>query len=120
MRMGPGSLRFQESGVGQVAYQLSLQLGRRVIDKTELTGKYDFTLDWAPESGQGGPESIGLPPNPNLRNPPVDPDRPSIFTALQEELGLRLDSAKGPVDMIVIESVSKPPRTSRPQQNVPY
>ena len=108
MRMRYGSLRFQESGVGQLAYQLSLQLGRRVIDKTELTGKYDFTLEWAPEPGQGGLEAIGLPSDPNLKPPPVDPNRPSIFTALQEQLGLRLDSAKGPVDMILIESAEKP------------
>ena len=108
MRMGFGSMRFQDSGLGLLAYQLSLQLGRKVIDKTGLTGQYDFTLEWAPEPGQGGPESIGLPPDPNFRLPPGDQNRPSIFTAVQEQLGLRLDSQKGPVDMIVIDSVEKP------------
>ncbi len=108
MRIGSGSLRFQNAGPPNLAFQLSLQLGRTVIDKTGLTGQYDFALEWAPEPGQGGPQSIGLPPDPSLKFPPADPNRPSLFTALQEQLGLRLDSEKGPVDMIVIDSVSKP------------
>ena len=108
LRMGVGSMRFLDSGLDLLVYQLSLQVGRKVIDKTGLTGRYDFTLEWAPEPGQGGPESIGLPPDPNLRPPPADPNRPSIFAAVQEQLGLRLDSHKGPVDLIVIESVEKP------------
>ncbi|HTS48220.1 MAG TPA: TIGR03435 family protein [Bryobacteraceae bacterium] len=108
MRVGFGSMQFQASGLGLLAYQLSLQLGRTVIDKTGLTGQYDFRLEWAPEPGQGGPESIGLPPDPSLKFPPADPNRPSLFTAIREQLGLRLDSEQGPVDMIVIDSVSKP------------
>ncbi len=108
MRIGFGSLRFQNAGPPNLAYQLSVQLGRPVIDKTGITSQYDFQLEWAPEPGQGGPESIGLPPDPSLKFPPADSNRPSIFTAIQEQLGLRLDSEKGPVDMIVIDSVSKP------------
>jgi len=108
LRVGFGSMRFQDCGLGLLAYQLSLQLGRKVTDKTGLTGQYDFTLEWAPEPGQGGLESIGLPPDPSLKFPPTDPNRPSIFTAIQELLGLRLDSEKGPVDMIVIDSVERP------------
>ena len=108
MRTGFGSMRFQDGPLALLAYQLSLQLGRAVTDKTGLTGRYDFTLDWAPEPGQGGPESIGLPPNPNFKLPPPDPNRPSLFTAAQEQLGLRLDSKKGPTELIVIDSVEKP------------
>ena len=108
MRTQFGWMQFQESGLAPLAYQLSLQLGRKVTDKTRLTGRYDFTLEWAPEPGQGGLEAIGLPPDPNLKPPPADPNRPGIFTALQEQLGLRLESGKGPVDMVVIESVEKP------------
>jgi bla regulator protein blaR1 len=108
LRMGFGSMRFQDSGLGLLAYQLSLQLGRKVTDKTGLTGQYDFTLEWSPEPGQGGLESIGLPPDPSLKSPPADPNRPSLFTAVQEQLGLRLDSKKGQVDVIVTESVERP------------
>ena len=108
LRMGFGSMRFQDSGLGALAYQLSLQLGRKVIDKTGLTGEYDFTLEWAPEPCQGGLESIGLPPDPNLKFPPADPNSPSLFTAVQEQLGLKLESQKGPVEMMVIDHVERP------------
>lgn len=67
LRIGFGSLRFQNEGPPNLAYQLSVQLGRTVIDKTGLTGHCDFTLEWAPEPGQGGPEAFGLPPDPSLR-----------------------------------------------------
>jgi uncharacterized protein (TIGR03435 family) len=83
---------------------LSGQLGRSVIDKTGLTGKYDFTLTYTPEQGQGG--AFG-PPGPDAP-PPPDPNGPSIFTALQEQLGLRLESAKGPVDILVVDHAEKP------------
>jgi len=108
VRMGYGSLRFQQARMAGLTFQLSVQLGRTVIDKTGLAGEYDFALEWAPDPGQGGPESIGLPPQAFPSPPPADPNRPSIFTAIQEQLGLRLDSQKGPVDMIMIESVERP------------
>jgi uncharacterized protein (TIGR03435 family) len=79
-------------------------LGRPVIDKTGLTGFYDIKLQWTPELGQGqvapgGPEPAPAPP---------DISGPSIFTAIQEQLGLRLESSKGPVEVLVIDSVQKP------------
>ena len=82
---------------------LSQQLGRPVIDKTELKGLYDIKLQWTPEMGQG-PVAPGGPEPP----PPPDTSGPSIFTAVQEQLGLRLESAKGPVDVVVIDSIQKP------------
>ena len=90
-----------------MAAQLERQLSRVVIDKTELNGEYDYTLAWTPEHGDGGPESLGLPPQPAPAEP-ADSKGPSIFTALQEQLGLRLESQKGPVEIIVIERVEKP------------
>jgi len=66
---------------------LSSQVGRTVIDKTGLAGKYDFQLNFAPDMG--------------------DISGPSLFTALQEQLGLKLDSEKGPVEVVVIDSVEK-------------
>jgi uncharacterized protein (TIGR03435 family) len=67
---------------------LSDQSGRQVIDETGLTGKYDFQFAFAPDLG--------------------DATGPSLFTAIQQELGLRLESKKGPVEVIVIDSVEKP------------
>ena len=84
---------------------LSRELSRPVQDRTSLSGRYDFHLDWTPDSGScaaptaddGGPGAAVSPTN-----------GPSLFTALQEQLGLKLESTKGPVEVIVIDSVEKP------------
>ena len=102
-----GSLTVKDGALPVLATWLSERLGRVVIDKTDLKGKYDFALDWAPDIAEGGPESIGLPPGGSLE-PHTQKNGPSIFTALREQLGLRLISEKGPVDIIVIDSVDKP------------
>jgi len=82
---------------------LSRLLGRTVVDKTELTGKFDITMEWTPDEFQ----SMQLPPD--LPKPPsADPAGPSIFSALQEQLGLRLESQKGPVEIFVIDHAEKP------------
>lgn len=84
---------------------LSNQVGRPVIDHTGLKGYYDFKLVWTPDPSQ----SMGGPPPPGAEAPPpIDPNGPSIFTAIQEQLGLRLESQKGPVDILVIDRVEKP------------
>jgi uncharacterized protein (TIGR03435 family) len=107
IRSGRGLFSVKKGGTALLATQLERQLSRKVIDKTGLRGEYDYTLEWMPEPGQGGPESLGLPPQ--IDDPPIaDSDRPSIFTALQEQLGLRLDKERGPVEIIVIDSVEKP------------
>jgi uncharacterized protein (TIGR03435 family) len=77
------------------------QLGRSVIDATGLTGAYDVHLKWAMDS-------LSIPVGPNA-TPPSDATGPSIFTALQEQLGLKLESAKGPVEVLVIDHVERPP-----------
>jgi uncharacterized protein (TIGR03435 family) len=67
-----------------------------------------FTPDQIPGGGPGG----GIPPPPGggpaPQFGPIDPNGPSIFTALQEQLGLKLENARGPVDMLVIQSVEQP------------
>lgn len=74
--------------MAMLASRLERQLGRRVADHTALTGDYDYKLTWAPDQA-------------------TDSTGPSVFTALQEQLGPKLDSAKGPVEIIVIDSVEK-------------
>ena len=107
MRMGPGQLTGQGLTMSSLAGLLSRQLGSKVEDKTGLTGKYDFTLQWTPERsgspmsagpGQQGPDAAGS----------TDSSGPSIYTAIQEQLGLKLESQKGPVEVLVIDHVEPP------------
>lgn len=104
-----GRARGQFEGKGalmeMLANVLSMQVGRPVVDKTGLTGKYDFKLEWTPDPGQG-PGPLGIP-GPDAP-PPPDPNGPSLFAAVQEQLGLRLESTKGPIETIVIDRVEKP------------
>ena len=109
MRMHPGQLTGQALPTAFLAEVLSQQLGRQVLDQTGLKGNYDFTLEWTPELSRPGmplgPEG-GRPGGDSA--PPPDSSGPSIFTAIQEQLGLKLESTKGPVDVIVIEHIERP------------
>jgi bla regulator protein blaR1 len=107
MRMGRGDLEANGVEFAGFVQMLSQQLGRTVIDKTGLKGLYDIKLQWTPEMGQGatpfGPMPAGAEPP-----PAPEPSGPSLFTAIQEQLGLKLESTKGPVEVLVIDSVQKP------------
>jgi uncharacterized protein (TIGR03435 family) len=105
--MGISTLDAKGQPLSLLATTLSPRVGRIVVDKTGLTGGFDFTLQWTPEpGGPGGP--AGVPPPGAPAFPPVDPNGPSIFTALQEQLGLKLDTQRGPIDVVVIDSVAQP------------
>ena len=105
--IAPG--RFQVAGQSMTTFANSLgtQVGRPVLDETGLKGAYDFTLTFMPDSGGRGLPP-GLPPPGAPELPPIDPNAPALPTALQEQLGLRLESGKGPVEMIVIDSIEQP------------
>jgi uncharacterized protein (TIGR03435 family) len=102
MRMGMGQYTGIAMEIDMLQMPLSRMLQRTVINKTGLTGKYDLTLKWTPDEAQLGT----LPPD--LPRPTFDQAGPTIFTALQEQLGLKLESQKGPVEMYVIEKAEKP------------
>jgi bla regulator protein blaR1 len=105
-RVGPGSLAGGSVPVSQLANFLSQNLGRTVLDKTGLEGNYDFEVTYTPDQIPA-PPPVGAPPGaPAL--PPIDPNGPSLPTALQEQLGLKLDATRGPVTMFVIDKVSQP------------
>jgi uncharacterized protein (TIGR03435 family) len=87
--------------MAQFANALSRIAGRIVLDRTGLTGGYDLDLTWTPDQMPAGPPP-GLP-----FQPPIDPDGPSIVTAVQEQLGLKLDSQRGAVDVVVIDRLEK-------------
>jgi uncharacterized protein (TIGR03435 family) len=109
MMMGREGLTAQGIPIANLVRHLSRVLGRKVVDKTGLTGKYDFTLKWTPDQSQSamlrGPEG-GQPGTGSAAAP--EASEPSIFTALQEQLGLKLDSQKGPVEILIIDHVEKP------------
>jgi len=88
------------------AKELSMILGREVIDKTGFTGKFSLHLEFAIDDALGG---LPAPVGPDASLQPVDPAaRPSILTALPEQLGLRLQASTGPVDVFVIDHVERP------------
>lgn len=106
MRMGRDSLEGNGIPIARLAQILSERsvLGRPVIDHTDLKGLYDFKLQWTPDSAQGAVSlSATEPPQ-----PPADISGPSIFTAMQEQLGLKLQPAKGPAEVLIIDSIQMP------------
>ncbi len=105
MRFGTGILTGQGAPITFLVRMLSQQqLGHPVLDKTGLKNNYDFTLQWTPQEnrtptvGQQGTENT----------PPPESSGPSIFTAIQEQLGLRLEPQKGPAEVLVIDHVERP------------
>ena len=108
MRMGRGQLNAQMAPVSSIAAMLSQQLGRPVVDKTGIKGNYDFTLQWTPDETQRG-MGLGGMEKPATDSPmPADTSGPSVFTAVQEQLGLKLEAAKGPVEILVIDHIERP------------
>lgn len=93
--------------MAQLAQMLGNNLARTVIDKTGLTGNYDITLSFRPEPGQG-PAFSDHGGGGRGASAPSDPSLPSLFTAIQEQLGLKLESARGPVGVMVIDGAQKP------------
>ena len=108
MRINPGGMvGFNGVPMSRIAQLLTQSVGRPVIDKTGLTGYFDFTLQWTPQPGSEMPiRPAGEPPAPPP--PAADPDGPNLFTAIQEQLGLKLESGRGPVEVIVIDRLEKP------------
>jgi uncharacterized protein (TIGR03435 family) len=101
----PGPYRFSARGghaigqsvtLAQFADRLSKEVGRQVVDFTGLTGQFDLTLDWRPETGQE-------------EKPDTAADRPSIFSALPEQLGLKLEPRKVSLDVLMVDAANKAP-----------
>ena len=104
--VGFGSLKARGSTMPALATGLSTFAGRIVVDRTGLAGGYDVDLNWTPDQiprpAGGGDQPV------QVNGVTVDPNGPSLFTALQEQLGLKLESARGPVDVLVVERAEKP------------
>jgi len=104
LRLMPGNMTANSASMTQLANSLSAFVGRIVFDRTELPGNFDFTLKWTPDQIPAGLERKAAAMN----LPPIDPNGPSIFTAVQEQLGLKLDAVKGPIDVLVIDRAEHP------------
>lgn len=94
---GPGLLKGTRVNTKTIARALSDATERVVVDRTELTGYYDYALHWTPDVAVGGEPHAS-----------EQASGPSLFTAVQEQLGLKLKPAKGPVEVLVIDHAEKP------------
>jgi uncharacterized protein (TIGR03435 family) len=97
---GPGRLEATKISMQKLADLLGRLVGLPVINTTDLSGVFDFTLEWSPD------ETQRLPPD---GSDPAGTAKPSIFTALQEQLGLKLLGGKGPVEVLVVDRIEKAP-----------
>jgi uncharacterized protein (TIGR03435 family) len=102
MLMGRNQVSGEKIAISQIATYLSRTMRRPVMDKTALTGKYDIKIEWTPDQNQ-----VQVAPGAPTQSPP-ESSGPSIFTALQEQLGLKLESQKGLVEVLVIDHVEQP------------
>ena len=106
-----------QQAVSDLARMLGGQLGRPVVDETGLKGKYDFTVDFTPEPGQGLMRGMPMPPpggamgGGGTGGPAGDSQEggPTLIAAIQEQLGLKLESRKGPVEFLVVDHAEKVP-----------
>jgi uncharacterized protein (TIGR03435 family) len=96
----PGTITAVGGSMTSLASTLGQFVSRSVVDRTELSGLFDFELKWTPDTIPQAPADA-----PPLN---IDPNGPSIFTALQEQLGLKLEATRGPVDVVVIDRVEHP------------
>src|SRR5262245_16617691 len=102
IQFGPGRYRAHAVPIDQLVNSLSNQsvltgIDRAVLDRSGLTGRFDFDLQWQPQGRAGGPAADGQAS-----------DAPSLFTALQEQLGLKLEPQRAPLEVLVIDSVQLP------------
>ena len=91
-----------------LAQVLTQSVGRPVIDKTGLTAYYDFTLQWTPQPGSGMPFQPAGGVTPGAPPPAADPDGPNLFTAVQEQLGLKLEPRKEQIQVVVVDRAERP------------
>jgi uncharacterized protein (TIGR03435 family) len=101
----PGTMMMRNGSMEEFAQVMQAVLDRPVLDQTGLKDRYDLKLRWTPDESQYG----GRIPPPNTDNGTANTDSlPSLFTAIQEQIGLKLDAVKAPAKVMVIDSLEKP------------
>lgn len=101
--MRPGHIEADSAPINALVYPLSQFLGRTVVDKTRLTGTYNFTLQWTPDDAPSSTAGGQVRAENATDAAPL-----SLFTAIQEQLGLKLESERDSVDVIVIDRIDPP------------
>ena len=97
------TMTFRNAPLSQVAALLQNSMDKPVVDQSGLSERYDFTLTFTPDAAQA--TRLGGPPPPAADNPDAAPD---LFAAFQQQLGLKLEPTRAPVDVMVIDKVEKP------------
>ena len=97
---GPGHLEANKISMEKLADLISRQAGLPVVDGTGLTGTFDVSLSWSPAEGITPGDASGTA---------AESSGPSLFAALREQLGLRLESGKGPVEILVVDHIDRTP-----------
>jgi uncharacterized protein (TIGR03435 family) len=103
-RVTASGIRGAAMTMARFADMLSPRVDRPVQDRTALGGNFDLEVQWTPEPRTIAPSDARQPPI----LPPVDPNGPSVFAALEDQLGLKLESMKGSLEVLVIDSVDHP------------
>ena len=108
MVVSPSSIRIGGGPLSQLTMVLTNMTNRFVVDRTGLTGNYDVDLQWTPQGMRIGKPPGDSPPGPAFPAPPPDANGATLETAIQEQLGLKLDPQRGPVPVLVIERADRP------------
>jgi len=106
--MGFGDIRGGARPMTLLASMLAQVVRRSVVDRTGLVGAFDFDLRWTPDTLPARPPGTPADQPIRMNGIEIDPNGPSIFTAVQEQLGLKLESTRGPVDVLVLDRVERP------------
>ena len=107
LQFGPGRYIARSVAINQLVTSLANQapitgIDRVIVDRTGLAGRFDFELGWRMPAPPPGALPAGVAP------PAVDPDQPDLFVALQEQLGLKLEPERAPIEVVIIDSVEMP------------
>jgi uncharacterized protein (TIGR03435 family) len=108
--MAPSGITMQGRSVSMPTFveMLAAMLGRPVLDRTGFTAKTDIEMKFTPDELTQGLPGAGGPRDSGGASIPSDPSRPNVVAALEEQLGLKLEKTKGPVEVLVVDHVERP------------
>jgi uncharacterized protein (TIGR03435 family) len=108
MVISPWSIRIGGLPISQLAVVLAQSTNRLVVDGTGLTGNYDVDLQWTPQGVRLNPPPPDVQAPAPIPVPSMDPNGATLETAIQEQLGLKLEADRGPVPVVAVDSAERP------------